>query len=465
MRIEEDCIGKLALPDEVLYGIHTKRALGNFKIDSEAISPLVIRNLVLIKRAAAQTNCEAQTLPAERALAIEQACDAILLHHYDDQFVVPAIQGGAGTSTNMNVNEVIANVANQYLALHERMHPNDDVNQAQSTNDTFPTACKMAALQLLPALKQQLKHLSDSWLRKAFEYDDALKLGRTQLQDAMPTTFGQSFRVYASLFKRDLVRINRASQNLTTVNMGGTAIGTGVNASQYYQQHIVTAINRVAHLNLTQATNLIDATQNCDSFAEFSGALKVLAVDLNKMANDLRLLSSGPRAGLSELKLPARQAGSSIMPGKVNPVLPEFINQVAFEVIGHDTTITLAAEAGQLELNAFEPVMIRDLLSSMTLLTGAIQRFIQNCLTDLTVDRETGAQAVEASPVIATVLSPLIGYQQTTALVHEATDTGQTIRELLLQKHLFRPAQIEQLLAPASLLGRPSSHKNQVVNH
>ncbi|WP_048000745.1 aspartate ammonia-lyase [Lactiplantibacillus herbarum] len=460
MRLETDCIGERELPDEALYGIHSQRAVENFPISSERIHPLLVESLVEIKRAAAVANQQAGTLTVEKRDAIIKACDAVLDGQYRDAFIVPAIQGSAGTSANMNVNEVIAHLAEK-LTPAVSIHPNDDVNESQSTNDTFPTSGKMAMLKLLPDLLEAIGQLVQTLLVKANDFEDLIKVGRTQLQDAVPTTFGHSFHAYYSLFKRDLERLRFASEELHSVNMGGTAIGTGVNTTSTYQRQIVPELNELTNLHLTLAPDLIDATQNCDGYVAFSGALKGLAVDLSKMCHDLRLLSSGPQAGFNELKLPREQAGSSIMPGKVNPVIPEVVNQVAFEVIGNDVTVTMAAEAGQLELNAFEPIMFRDILANETHLTNAIGTLIEKCLKGIEVNDQGAAKAVEQSAITATILAPYLGYMQTTALVKEALADHRSVKDLLREKHLLSDQQIDTLFSPASLLHEPVT----VANH
>ncbi|WP_318765135.1 aspartate ammonia-lyase [Lactiplantibacillus carotarum] len=450
MRIEEDCIGKLSVEDDALYGIHTLRAVRNFPITTERLNPLLIQNLLQIKKAAAVVNHAAGTLEVAKERAIVAACNQLLLGQHADSFIVPAIQGGAGTSANMNVNEVVAHLA-QRLNPGVAVHPNDDVNQSQSTNDTFPTAGKMALRQQLPGLMAAIAELVQTLLVKSKRYQDAIKVGRTQLEDAVPTTYGRTFHAYYQLFKRDLERVRVAGEHLRAVNLGGTAIGTGINATAYYQQHILAVLNQNTHLDLVSAPDLIDATQNCDLFVEFSGALKTLAVNLSKFSNDLRLLASGPQAGLGELNLPAKQAGSSIMPGKVNPVIPEVVNQVAFEVVGNDVTVTMAAEGGQLELNAFEPIMLRALLESEAHLQRALETLVNNCLHDVSVNRQKCATQVEHSTITATVLAPYLGYETTTALIKEALTTHQAVPELLRQRKLLSPTLITQLFSPAGL--------------
>ena len=426
MRIEEDCIGKLAIDEDVLYGIHTTRALTNFPISTERTDPLLFKSLIIIKKAAAQVNAAAGTLDVRKSRAIVAACNSLLMGEHQDALVAPAIQGSAGTSVNMNVNEVVANLASAELKTI-RVHPNDDVNQSQSTNDTYPTAGKMAALQALPPLKQALTFLIKTLDAKAHEFADVVKVGRTQLQDAVPTTYGHSFHAYASLFRRDLARLTRAAADLQAVNLGGTAIGTGLNASPYYRSHIIRQVNQLIDLQLKPAEDFIDATQNCDVLVAFSGAMKGLATDLSKVANDLRLLSSGPQAGLNELHLPAKQAGSSIMPGKVNPVIPE---------------------AGQLELNAFEPIIFRDLLQGERYLARGIATLTSNCVAGLTVNREQCETAVHHSAISATVLSPYLGYEATARLIQHSMKQHVAIPDLLRSEHKLSAAMIARLFSP-----------------
>ncbi|MTV83145.1 aspartate ammonia-lyase [Secundilactobacillus folii] len=464
MRIEEDCIGKLAIDDKALYGINSLRAAKNFPISNEKLNPLLVESLLQIKKAAAQVNREAGTLSDKKANAIVAACNQLLLGRYANAFIAPAIQGSAGTSANMNVNEVVAHLAER-LFPGIKIHPNDDVNQSQSTNDTFPTAGKMAMLKKLPLLLKTVSDLIDSLNGKSVEFKDAVKVGRTQLQDAVPTTYGNSFRAYASMFKRDLTRLSDTQNVLSEVNLGATAIGTSINTSAHYQEAIVPTLNAVSQLKLRQAEDLIDATQNCDAEVVFSSAMKALAVDLSKFSNDLRLLSSGPQAGLAELHLPAKQAGSSIMPAKVNPVIPEVVNQVAFEVIGNDTTVTLAAEGGQLELNAFEPIMFRDILASETYLTRAISTLVTNCVSGIQVDQNRCLSNVEHSAVTATVLSPYLGYVKTTSIVKQAVSEGRTVRSLLMEQHLLTPALIDRLLSPANLTGQQQPASQESVSN
>lgn len=455
MRLERDCIGELPVPDDALYGIHSLRAVRNFPITEERVNPVMIESYLQIKKAAAMANVEAKTLDKQKGAFIVAAVNQLLFSKDYRSIIVPAIQGGAGTSTNMNVNEVVAHLASRLSGRdgHQPLmiHPNDDVNQSQSTNDTYPTAGKMAMLKLISPLETALTELIDALDAKAAAYRDAIKVGRTQLQDAVPTTFGRSFRAYRSLFSRDLSRIKDVKRTLAEVNLGGTAIGTGINTTSTYQRRVVPILNQLSHLSLTTAGDLVDATQNSDAYVAFSGVLRALAVDLSKFSNDLRLLSSGPQAGLNELQLPKVQAGSSIMPGKVNPVIPEVVNQVAFEVIGHDTTVTLAAEAGQLELNAFEPIMFKSILTSETHLTKAIKTLVVNCINEMTANVDGCRDEVERSTISATVLSPYLGYEKTTSLIKEAAAKHLSVRRLVKSRHLLADELIDQLFSPASL--------------
>ena len=356
-RVERDSIGVKDIPEDVYYGVQSLRAAENFHITGLNMHPEIINSLAYIKKAAAITNCEVGLLEKKKAQAIVQACDEIVSGKFHNEFIVDPVQGGAGTSLNMNANEVIANRAIEILGGKKGdytiINPNDDVNCGQSTNDVIPTAGKMTSLRLLQNLKKQLLRLYDALNEKATEFDHIIKMGRTQMQDAVPIRLGQEFKAYSVAIMRDIHRMDKAMDEMRTLNMGGTAIGTGINADEGYLRRIVPNLTEISGMDFIQAFDLIDSTQNLDSFVAVSGAVKACAVTLSKMSNDLRLMSSGPRTGFGEINLPAKQNGSSIMPGKVNPVIPEVVNQVAFNIIGNDVTITMAAEAGQLELNAF----------------------------------------------------------------------------------------------------------------
>ena len=454
-RTETDSIGSLEVDENAYYGVQTLRASINFPITGQKMSPSFLFHLSLIKKAAAITNCEAGKLSESKRDAILEACDEVLAGKFQDQFIVDPIQGGAGTSANMNMNEVLANRANELLGgekgKYNFVHPNDDVNMSQSTNDVIPTAGKMTALALLDPLEKELSRLIEALREKEKEFSHVLKMGRTQLQDAVPMTMGESFASYASSMERGKERIEKASSELTKINLGGTAIGTGINTTPYYREHIAENLSSLYGKKLTIADNLFDATENLDSFVEVSGSLKALAVSLDKFANDLRLLSSGPRTGLHELNLPSRQNGSSIMPGKVNPVIPEVVNQVCFLVFGHDTTITMAASEGQMELNAFEPVLFDQLFESITSLTHAIQTLVDNCVEGITVNKEHCFHLEQKSVGIATALVPYIGYVKSAEIAKKALKENHTVKEILLEEGLMKESEIDKILNPEAL--------------
>lgn len=383
-RVERDSIGVKDIPEDVYYGVQSLRAAENFHITGLNMHPEIINSLAYIKKAAAITNCEVGLLEKKKAQAIVQACDEIVSGKFHNEFIVDPVQGGAGTSLNMNANEVIANRAIEILGGKKGdytiINPNDDVNCGQSTNDVIPTAGKMTSLRLLQNLKKQLLRLYDALNEKATEFDHIIKMGRTQMQDAVPIRLGQEFKAYSVAIMRDIHRMDKAMDEMRTLNMGGTAIGTGINADEGYLRRIVPNLTEISGMDFIQAFDLIDSTQNLDPFVAVSGAVKACAVTLSKMSNDLRLMSSGPRTGFGEINLPAKQNGSSIMPGKVNPVIPEVVNQVAFNIIGNDVTITMAAEAGQLELNAFEPIIFYCMFQSIDTLGYAVQTLVDNCI-------------------------------------------------------------------------------------
>lgn len=451
-RVEKDSIGTKDVPENVYYGVQSLRAAENFHITGLNMHPEIINSLAYIKKAAAITNCEAGLLDKRRTQAIVQACDEILEGKFREDFIVDPIQGGAGTSLNMNANEVIANRAIEILGGkkgdYSVVNPNDHVNCGQSTNDVIPTAGKMTSLRLLKKLKKQLLRLHSALEQKADEFDSIIKMGRTQLQDAVPIRLGQEFKAYSVAILRDLNRMDKAMDEMRTLNMGGTAVGTGLNADESYLRRIVPNLSEISGMDLVQAYDLIDATQNLDSFVAVSGAVKACAVTLSKIANDLRLMSSGPRAGFGEINLPAKQNGSSIMPGKVNPVIPEVVSQVAFHIVGHDTTITMAAEAGQLELNAFEPVVFCNLFESITTLEKAVDTLIVNCITGITANRKHCKDLMESSAGIATALCPHIGYKASATIAKTAVKTGKSVRELVLEQGIMTEKELEEVLDP-----------------
>lgn len=454
-RLESDSIGEKRVPKDAYYGVQSLRAAINFPITGERIHPFMIESIAELKKASALTNYSVGRLNEEKLRAICQACDEIIAGYFHDAFIVDPIQGGAGTSVNMNANEVIANRAIEILGGvkgdYSIVHPNDDVNFAQSTNDVFPSCGKMAAIKLLMEAKSALLDLDQALLAKAKDFDAVLKMGRTQLQDAVPIRLGQEFAAYAEAIKRDIKRFDRAIDCLATLPMGGTAIGTGINADVNYVNNIVANIVKVSHLPLRQADNLIDATQNLDCYAEASTIVKTCAINLSKMSNDLRLLSSGPRCGFNEINLPSMQNGSSIMPGKVNPVIPEVVNQVAFNIIGNDMTITMACEAGQMELNAFEPVIFFNLFQSIETLTQAVRTLIKNCINGITANKEHCLDLVNHSIGIITALNPYIGYKHSASIAKEAQKTGRQVRELVLEHGVLNEEELKTILDPKSM--------------
>jgi len=461
MRIEADSIGMMKVPMDAYYGVQTLRARNNFHITDKTLHPELIVSLAEIKKAAAITNRDAEKLNADIANAIISACDKIISGKFHDQFIVDPIQGGAGTSANMNANEVIANIAIELMGGtkgdYSIVHPNDHVNMAQSTNDVFPTAGKLVVLKMLPKAVSELKRLYNELEQKSSEFDNVIKMGRTQLQDAVPVRLGQSFHAYASMIKRDVNRLNRAQEEILTVNIGATAIGTSINASPEYLLNIASNLRKVTGLKLVQAEDLIDATQNLDGFVSISGILKTCAVDLSKMANDLRLMSSGPKTGLGEINLPSKQNGSSIMPGKVNPVIPEVVSQVAFNIMGNDFTITMAAEAGQLELNAFEPVLFYNLFESIETLTNAVKTFIDNCISGITANKERCEELLYNSVGIVTALCPYIGYKKSADIAKKALKSGMPVKQLVLSEKILTSEELDKILDPVSMTGVSSA--------
>ena len=451
-RVEKDSIGVKDIPEEVYYGVQTLRAAENFHITGLNMHPEIINSLAYIKKASAITNCEVGILEKKKAQAIVQACDEIIEGKFHDDFIVDPIQGGAGTSLNMNANEVIANRAIEILGGKKGdytiVNPNDDVNCGQSTNDVIPTAGKMTSLHLLQNLKKQLLRLYDALNEKAKEFDHVIKMGRTQMQDAVPIRLGQEFKAYSVAIMRDIHRMDKAMDEMRTLNMGGTAIGTGINADENYLRRIVPNLSEISGMEFIQAFDLIDATQNLDSFVAVSGAVKACAVTLSKMSNDLRLMSSGPRAGFGEINLPAKQNGSSIMPGKVNPVIPEVVNQVAFNIIGNDMTITMAAEAGQLELNAFEPIIFYCMFQSIDTLGYAVETLVDNCIVGITANEERCRQLVENSVGIITAICPNVGYEKTADIAKKAINSNESVRSLILKENIMDEEELSRILDP-----------------
>jgi aspartate ammonia-lyase len=459
-RVEHDLLGERDVPAEAYYGIHTLRAVENFPISGTPISIYadLIRALACIKEAAAMTNHELGLLDEARKDAIVKACEEIRGGKLHEQFVVDVIQGGAGTSTNMNANEVIANRALELMG-HARgeyqyLHANEHVNMSQSTNDVYPTALKVASYFGIFRLVDAMAYLRHAFEGKAQEFRDVLKMGRTQLQDAVPMTLGQEFSTYAVMLGEDEERLKEASTLIREINLGATAIGTGINAPPDYAELVCRRLSALTGIPLITSPNLIEATQDCGSFAQLSGVLKRVAIKLSKTCNDLRLLSSGPRAGLNEINLPPMQAGSSIMPGKVNPVIPEVINQIAFEVLGNDITVSFAAEAGQLQLNAFEPIIAHSLFKSIIHLRNGCLTLADRCVKGITANRERLRSIVENSIGVVTALNPYIGYANATQIAQEALASGRSVYDLVLERNLLSKARLDAILQP-DVLTRP----------
>ncbi|MBP6814210.1 MAG: aspartate ammonia-lyase [Burkholderiaceae bacterium] len=459
-RPEHDLLGERQIPADALWGIHTLRARENFAISGTLLSacPDLIRALCLVKAAAARANGELGLLAPAKVEAILAACAEIAAGAHHEHFVVDVIQGGAGTSTNMNANEVIANLALRQMGRlpgeYSVLHPIEDVNASQSTNDVYPTALRVAACFGIERLLAAMALLRESFERKAAEFADVLKMGRTQLQDAVPMTLGQEFRTYAVMLGEDEARLREAIALIREINLGATAIGTGINTDPRYSALACAHLSEASGLTLLRAPDMIEATQDTGAFVQLSGVLKRVACKVSKTCNDLRLLSSGPQAGLGEINLPARAAGSSIMPGKVNPIIPEVVNQIAFEVIGNDMTVTMASEAGQLQLNAFEPIIAWSLFKSIEHLAAGCRTLAVNCVDGITANRELMARRVRSSAGLATALNPYIGYENATLIAREAVATGRAVADLVLERQLLTKEELDQILQP-EVLTRP----------
>jgi len=455
MRKEHDLLGELLVPDEAYYGVQTVRAMENFQITGKRVDPDFIKAMAMVKKASALANAQTGRLDQHLADAIVQAADEVIAGQYVDQFLVDPIQGGAGTSFNMNMNEVLANRALEILGENKGnyavLSPNNHVNMAQSTNDAFPTAIKVCAVLKSKPLLAALDRLVDELTKKSEEFADILKMGRTHLQDAVPITLGQELGAYASGVKRGARRIAFAVERAHVVNMGATAVGTGLNAEPAYIEKVALTLSEVVGEKFTTATNLIDATNNTDIFADISSSIKVTCLVLIKMANDFRLMASGPRCGIGELKLPARQPGSSIMPGKVNPVIAEVLNQTCYQCIGNDLTITLGVENGQFELNVMEPVVAYNLFNNMQYLKNAVNTFVDKLLLDLEVDRERCQYWLDRSVGIVTALLPHVGYENVSMIAKEAYETGRSVRELIVEKGMMSKEDVEYVLSPKEM--------------
>ena len=463
MRLEHDLLGNLEVPKDAYWGVHTARAVENFPITGVPIGHYrsLIKALALVKEAAAEANHQVGELPTEIKDAIVSACHEVAQGQFDSQFVVDAIQGGAGTSTNMNANEVIANRALEILGFekgdYEKIHPLNDVNMSQSTNDVYPTALKVALILEIRELIDAMDYLRKAFDAKAKEFADVVKMGRTQLQDAVPMTLGMEFASFARMTMEDEQRLREVIPLLCEINLGGTAIGTQLNAPKDYPAAACAKLSELAGIPFVMAEDMVEATQDAGVFVMVSGVLKRVAVKLSKTSNDLRLLSSGPRAGLGEINLPARQAGSSIMPGKVNPVIPEVVNQVAFAVIGYDMTVTMAAEAGQLQLNAFEPIMTRALMMGITQLRQASRVLADHCVSGITANVEKLKNDVTNSIGLVTALSPTLGYENATLVAQTAQADNKSVRQVVLDLKLMTPEEFDAIIGDVAHLVRPNA--------
>ena len=466
-RLEHDCIGKREVPCECYYGVQTLRASENYKISNIPIShyPRLIDSLAYIKMAAAQANSELGLLAEEKSRAITFACEKILQGDLYDQFVVDVIQGGAGTSTNMNANEVIANLGLENMGHscgeYDYLHPNIDVNMSQSTNDVYPTAVRVTLITKIRQLIDAMDYLKKAFEKKAEEFKDIIKMGRTQLQDAVPMTLGQEFAVYAVMIGEDMMRLQETKDLVREINMGATAIGTGLNAHPEYADLVTAKLSSLLGIELIKAENLVEATQDTGAYVQLSGVLKRVAVKVSKICNDLRLMSSGPRCGFNEINLPPMAPGSSIMPGKVNPVIPEVVNQTCFYVVGADITVTMACEAGQLELNVMEPVIAHSLFSSLMYLHNAFRTLATRCIEGITANEDVCSNYVRNSIGLVTALNPYIGYEKSTEVAHEALSSGKSVYDIVLARGYLKKEDLDDILLPANMIRPRYFHTNK----
>ncbi len=455
-RIEKDSIGTKEVPVDAYYGVQSLRGYENFQITGQRLRPEFIETLAQIKKACAICNYNVGELDEKRKNAIIQACDEIIAGRFHDQFICDPVQGGAGTTANMNANEVIANRAIELLGGKKGdytiVHPNDHVNRAQSTNDVFPSAAKITTAKLLTKAIKQLEELEKALAAKAEEFKDVIKMGRTQMQDAVPIRLGSEFGAYDKAIQRDIKRLNIALNEMYTINMGGTAIGTSINANPEYVKALAPTLAEITGMPLVKVEDMVDGTQNLDSFSYVSSVLKNCAGSCSKMSNDFRLMSSGPRCGFQEINLPPKQNGSSIMPGKVNPVIPEVMSQTAFLIIGNDISITAASEAGQLELNYAEPVLYHKLFESIVALTGAVNTLTVNCVLGITANEKRCRELVDGSVGVITAICPKLGYAEAADIAKTAIKTGESVREVLKAKRIMSEKEINELLDPASMV-------------
>lgn len=458
-RTESDLLGDLQVPTQAYYGVQTQRAIDNFHISGSKMGdfPEFVKAIAYVKLAAAQTNHQLGLLDEKLLKHITQACQELIDGKMNDQFPVDMIQGGAGTSVNMNANEVIANRVLEIMGYergdYQYCSPNDHINLSQSTNDAYPTTVKLAIIKMNQTLIKHLKQLVKSFRKKGEEFYDVIKMGRTQLQDAVPMTLGQEFEAFAATMEEEVTRLQNNANLFLEINMGGTAIGTGLNAPKGYAKLCAENLAKLTGEPFVSAPNLVEATPDTGSYVIYSSALKRMAVKLSKICNDLRLLSSGPRAGLNEINLPAMQPGSSIMPGKVNPVIPEVVNQVCFKVYGNDLTVTFAAEAGQLQLNVMEPVLCQSIIESIVFMQRAIDTLREKCIDGITANREVCRNMVVNSIGIVTALNPYIGYKASSKIAKEALATGKSVYELVIEKELLSQEKLDKILDPKNMLG------------
>lgn len=455
-RLESDSIGTKQVPIEAYYGVQSLRGCENFQITGQRLRPEFIESLAQIKKACAISNHAVGELDTERMQVICRVCDEIIAGKWHDQFICDPIQGGAGTTANMNANEVIANRAIELMGGEKGdysiIHPNDHVNRAQSTNDVIPTAAKLTTIKLLKKTIVQIKKLYEALLDKEKEFYNIIKMGRTQMQDAVPIRLGSEFGAYSKAISRDIIRLTKALREMYAVNLGGTAVGTALNADPRYVEMLAPTLAKITGLPVVKAEDLVDGTQNLDSFAYVSAMLKTCAISCSKMANDFRLMSSGPRCGFEEINLPPMQNGSSIMPGKVNPVIPEVMSQAAFCIIGNDMTITMAAEAGQLELNYAEPVLYHKLFESLLALAGAVETLRENCVVGITANEDRCRELVDGSVGVITAICPKVGYKESADIAKTAIATGHSVRDVLKSKQLFPDHEVDQLLDPETMV-------------
>ncbi len=460
-RLEHDLLGPMELNNKLFYGIQTQRAVDNFQLSRSRLQdyPELIQALAQVKSACAQANFQQNLLAKGKTQAIVQAAERVTSGEYNDSFPVDMIQGGAGTSSNMNVNEVIANIALSSMGYekgqYQFIHPNCDVNMSQSTNDVYPSAVRLSIILKQAPLQAAVNNLIKAFVIKSEEFSDIMKLARTQLQDAVPMTLGQEFKGFASTLKEDVKLLSSMGDLLTEINLGGTAVGTGINTQQGYGQLAITALNQLTGINFKLADDLVEASSDMGAFIIYSATLKRLALKLSKISNDLRLLSMGPRAGLSEISLPARQPGSSIMPGKVNPVIPEAVSQCAYQVAGNDVAVSMAAEAGQLQLNAMEPLIAVNILESMSLLTNATNMFTELCVVGITANETRCRDLLDNSLGLVTALNPYLGYEVSTKIAKQALNTGTSVIDLIKEQQLLSDSQLTEIFQ-VSKMTQPS---------